>query len=136
MFYLLKDWFSIKIHKIIFFFITKWILSLIFVFVGASLPGLVGHYSTVYSVSFSARDTVLYSGGRDRFILQWDPPLQISAAQASKVSLEIFFDVEIVNFIFEGFFLLPTNKKHMKIIWDLGHQNLIFILVRRRREEK
>jgi len=51
---------------------------------GASLPGLVGHYSTVYSVSFSSRDTVLYSGGRDRFILQWDPPLRISAAQASK----------------------------------------------------
>ncbi len=61
-----------------------------YLIVGASLPGLVGHYSTVYSVSFSSRDTVLYSGGRDRFILQWDPPLRISAAQASKVSREMF----------------------------------------------
>ena len=61
-----------------------------YLIVGASLPGLVGHYSTVYSVSFSSRDTVLYSGGRDRFILQWDPPLRISAAQASKVSRQIF----------------------------------------------
>ena len=99
----------------LYFFIRKWILSLIFVFVGASLPGLVGHYSTVYSVSFSARDTVLYSGGRDRFILQWDPPLQISAAQASKVSLEIFFDAEIVNFFLKAFFCYLQIKSTWKL---------------------
>jgi len=51
---------------------------------GALLSGLVGHYSTVYTLAYSARDTVLYSGGRDRFILGWDPPIQISAAEASK----------------------------------------------------
>eukprot|EP00088_Acartia_fossae_P018314 TRINITY_DN2057_c0_g1_i1.p1 TRINITY_DN2057_c0_g1~~TRINITY_DN2057_c0_g1_i1.p1 ORF type:complete len:410 (+),score=71.74 TRINITY_DN2057_c0_g1_i1:104-1333(+) len=51
---------------------------------GAALQPLVGHFSSVYTLAHSSADTVLYSGGRDRFILQWDPPLSIAAALASK----------------------------------------------------
>ena len=53
------------------------------------MRSLAGHFSKVYTMSYSKRNSVLYSGGRDRFILEWDSSLMISAARAAKVNNEI-----------------------------------------------
>jgi len=59
---------------------------------GKSVRSLAGHFSKVYTLSYSKRNSVLYSGGRDRFILEWDSSLMISAARAAKVVDEVESD--------------------------------------------
>ncbi|XP_023328681.1 DNA excision repair protein ERCC-8 [Eurytemora carolleeae] len=51
---------------------------------GCKLSSLDGHLYNVNCLDLGRAKVQLYSGGRDRFILQWDTPLQIAAARASK----------------------------------------------------
>ena len=55
-------------------------------FLGCKLSSLDGHLYNVNCLDLGRAKVQLYSGGRDRFILQWDTPLQIAAARASKVN--------------------------------------------------
>jgi len=54
---------------------------------GSRLDSLVGHYSAVNSLVFSQNRISLYSGGRDRFVLQWDIPIANESSRASKVDV-------------------------------------------------
>merc|ERR1712098_280078 len=54
-------------------------------FTGAHIDTLVGHCGSVYCAVGSWDSLALFSGGRDRFILQWNTQLHINAATAAKV---------------------------------------------------
>jgi len=52
---------------------------------GALVDCLVGHCGSVYCTTGDWERLTLFSGGRDRFILQWSTQLHANAANASKV---------------------------------------------------
>lgn len=54
---------------------------------GKRAHSLVGHYNSVHGLAYSSYRMCLYSGGRDRFVLQWDIPMANRSSQASKVDI-------------------------------------------------